>query len=45
VNERRVNASCSNRILRRTISWIQVLVDLQLRSSSAISIALRPVRK
>ena len=40
-----VNSSCSYRIFRRTISWIQVSSTCSSRSSSAISMALRPVRK
>ena len=35
----------SCRILRRTISWIQVSSTPSSRNSSAIAIALRPVRK
>ena len=40
-----VNASCSNRILRRTISWIHSSFTCSCRSSSASSMALRPIRK
>jgi hypothetical protein len=40
-----VNLAWSCRILRRTISWIQVSGISSWRSVSARSLALRPVRK